>query len=49
MVRLRAEQSKFKMRKMKGKWYYMIMDKDSDEDYMITAKEMEDILAMRAV
>ena len=32
--------------KMRGKWY-MITEKDGDEDYMITAKEMKDILATR--
>ena len=32
--------------KMKGNWY-MITDKDSDEEYMITAKEMKNILATR--
>ena len=41
--RYRDEQNERKM------VYYMIMDKDSDEDYMITAKEMEDILAMHAM
>lgn len=34
--------------KMKGNWY-MITDKDNDEEYMITAKEMKDILATRVL